>query len=68
MKINNKNSKYVIDIYQSVHGIMAGFKEDMQAIASDWDTMSFDERIKSIHKVIVKYQNQRAHNSVKSSV
>lgn len=65
---NNKNSKYVIDIYQSVHGIMPGFKEDMQAIASDWDTMSFDERTKSIHRVIVKYQNQRAHNSVKSSI
>jgi len=62
---NNKNSKHAIELYQSVHGIMGGFKEDMEKIAEKWDQLSFDERKSSIYTVMVKYQNQRAHGTVK---
>ena len=61
---NNKNSKYAIDIYQNAHGVMSGFKEDMETIAEKWDTLSFDERTSAIYSVMVKYQNKRAYGSV----
>jgi len=61
---NNKNSKYAIDIYQNAHGVMNGFKEDMEVIAEKWDIMSFDERTTTIYSVMVKYQNKRAYGSV----
>ena len=62
---NNKNGKYAIEVYQSVHGVMAGFKEDMEGIEKKWDTMTYDERTSEIHSVMVKYQNKRANGSVK---
>ena len=63
---NNKNSKDMIELYQSIHGKMVGFKEDMEEIAKNWDSISFDERVIRINSVIVKYRNQRANGSVKS--
>jgi hypothetical protein len=65
---NNKNSKYAIELYQSVHGTMGGFKEDMEKIAEKWDRLSFDERKSTIYTVMVKYQNQRAHGTVKTNM
>jgi hypothetical protein len=64
---NNKNSEYAIDIYESTHGVMPGFKEDMTAIAEIWDILTFDERISSIYTVLVKYRNQRTNGTVKST-
>ena len=63
---NTQNSKDMIELYQSIHGKMVGFKEDMEEIAKKWDTISFDERVRSINSVIVKYRNQRANGTVKS--
>jgi len=63
---NNNNSKDIIELYQSIHGKMVGFKEDMEEIAKNWDSTSVDQRTSSIYKVVVKYQNQRAHGTVKS--
>jgi hypothetical protein len=63
---NNKNCKDMIEIYQSIHGKMPGFKEDMEEIAKNWDTITFDERVIQINSVIVKYRNQRANGTVKS--
>ena len=63
---NNKNSKYAIDLYQSIHGVMIGFKDDMELLAENWDKLSQDDRKSSIYKIMVKYQNQRAKGSVKS--
>lgn len=60
---NNKNGKYAIDIYQCIHGVMVGFKEDMEKIIDTWDTLTFDERIANIKKVLVKYRNQKAHGT-----
>ena len=62
---NNKNGKHAIEVYQSVHGVMAGFKEDMEGIEKKWDTMTYDQRTSEIHSVMVKYQNKRANGSVK---
>jgi len=45
---------------------MLGFKEDMELIAKNWDTLSQDDRKSSIYKIMVKYQNQRAKGSVKN--
>ena len=56
----------MIEIYQSIHGKMPGFKEDMEEIAKNWDTITFDERVIQINSVIVKYRNQRANGTVKS--
>ena len=39
---------------------MDGFKEDMEIIVDKWDSLSFDERTLSIHKVIIKYRNKKA--------
>lgn len=57
---NNKNSEYGIKLYESIHGKMDGFKEDMEIIVDKWDSLSFDERTLSIHKVIIKYRNKKA--------
>jgi hypothetical protein len=57
---NNKNGKAAIEIYQSIHGKMVGFKEDMEEIMDKWDILSFDERSSNIHTIIVKYRNQKA--------
>jgi hypothetical protein len=57
---NNKNSEYGINLYESIHGKMDGFKEDMQIIVDKWDSLSFDERTLNIHKVIIKYRNKKA--------
>lgn len=65
---NNKNSEYAIELYQSVHGIMPGFKEDMDAITEIWDILTFDERVSSIHTILVKYRNQRANGTVKNTL
>lgn len=61
---NNKNSEYGINLYESIHGKMDGFKEDMEIIVDNWDTLTFDERTSSIHKVIVKYRNKKANTIV----
>lgn len=66
--INNKNSEYAIEIYQSVHGILPGFKEDIEHLVSLWDTISFDERMSQIYKIMVKYQNKRAHGTLKNTL
>jgi hypothetical protein len=63
---NNKNSEYAVDIYESIHGVMPGFKEDMTAIAEIWDILTFDERTSSIYTILVKYRNQRTNGTVKS--
>lgn len=63
---NNNNSKDIIELYQSIHGKMPGFREDMEEIAKNWNTSTINERTSSIYKVVVKYQNQRAHGTVKS--
>ena len=42
---------------------MAGFKEDMEEIIDKWDILSFDERSSNIHKILVKYRNQKAHGT-----
>ena len=60
---NNNNGKAAIEIYQSIHGKMAGFKEDMEEIMDKWDILSFDERSSNIHTIIVKYRNQKAHGT-----
>ena len=62
----NNNSKDIIELYQSIHGKMPGFREDMEEIAKNWNTSTINERTSSIYKVVVKYQNQRAHGTVKS--
>jgi hypothetical protein len=56
---NNKNGKAAIEIYQSIHGKLLGFKEDMEEIMDTWDILSFDERSSKIHKIVVKYRNQK---------
>lgn len=56
---NNKNGKAAIEIYQSIHGKLLGFKEDMEEIMDTWDILSFDERSSKIHKIMVKYRNQK---------
>jgi ribosomal protein L34E len=61
---NNKNSEYGINLYESIHGKMDGFKEDMEIIADNWDSLSFDERTSSIHKVIIKYRNKKANTII----
>lgn len=60
---NNKNGKAAIEIYESIHGKMVGFKEDMEEIIDKWDILSFDERSSNIHKILVKYRNQKAHGT-----
>jgi len=65
---NNKNSDYAIELYQSVHGIMPGFKEDMGAISEIWDILTFDERVSSICTILVKYRNQRTNGTVKNTM
>jgi len=57
---NNNNGNAAIEIYQSMHGKLAGFKEDMEEIMDKWDILSFDERSSQIHKIVVKYRNQKA--------
>jgi len=61
---NNNNGKYAIEIYQDIHGKMAGFEEDMKEIMEKWEILSFDERTDNIHTVLTKYRNQKAHGSV----
>jgi hypothetical protein len=61
---NNNNGKYTIEIYQEIHGKMAGFQEDMEEIIKKWEILSFDERTGNIHTVLTKYRNQKAHGSV----
>ena len=58
---NNENSKYAIELYESVHGIMNGFKEDMEGLADIWDVLTFDERTSGLHTIMIKYQNKRAN-------
>jgi len=62
---NNENSEYAIELYQAVHGVMAGFKEDMEELADIWGILSFDERTSGLYTIMIKYQNQRAHGTVK---
>jgi hypothetical protein len=62
---NNKNGKHAIEVYQRVHGVMDGFKEDMEEIEKKWDTITYEQRTSEIHSVMVKYQNKRANGSVK---
>jgi hypothetical protein len=62
---NNENSEYAIELYQAVHGEMGGFKEDMEGLADTWSVLSFDERTSGLYSIMIKYQNQRAHGTVK---
>jgi hypothetical protein len=62
---NNENSEYAIELYQAVHGVMGGFKEDMEELADTWNVLSFDERTSGLYSIMIKYQNQRAHGTVK---
>lgn len=62
---NNENSEYAIELYQAVHGVMGGFKEDMEELADTWNILSFDERTSGLYTIMIKYQNQRAHGTVK---
>jgi hypothetical protein len=66
--INNKSSEYAIELYQSVHGILPGFKEDIEDIVSLWDTITFDERMSRIYKTMIKYQNKRAHGTLENTL
>lgn len=62
---NNDNSEYAIELYQAIHGIMGGFKEDMESLAEIWNILSFDERSSGLYTIMIKYQNQRANGTVK---
>lgn len=60
---NSSNVGIAIDVYESVHGNMKGFKEDMESISEVWDTLSLNERTARIKTTMIKYQNQRANSS-----
>jgi hypothetical protein len=54
------NVSHAIILYESVHGDMPGFSEDMEELSNAWKTCSEEERRSNLHKLLVKYQNQRA--------
>jgi hypothetical protein len=63
--LNTKNVKIAIDTYVSVHGIVPGFKDEIEHLSKSWDSLSFDERTEQIKKIMIKYRNIRAYNSSK---
>jgi hypothetical protein len=58
---NNNDSEHAIQLYESIHGCIDGFKEDMEEIARVWDTLSLEQKNTNLTKVIIKYRNQKAH-------
>ena len=61
--INAKSIKLAIDTYVSVHGIIPGFKDEIEHLSKCWETLSFDERTLEIKKIMIKYRNIRAYAS-----
>jgi hypothetical protein len=61
--INNNNTSFLVELYQSIHGKMEGFAGDIQYIATEWNTMDFHARTCAINKIVIKYRNKRANST-----
>jgi hypothetical protein len=62
---NNNNHTDFITIYTGIYGKMGGLKEEADALAESWSTLSKEDRKEKITTLLVKYRNQRAQNRVK---
>lgn len=59
--LNAKSVQLAIDTYVSVHGVIPGFKDEIEHLSTTWATLSFDERTLQIKKIMIKYRNIRAY-------
>ena len=61
--LESKNVKFAIDAYVSVYGEMVGFKDAIEYLSKIWESLSFNERVIQIKKIMIKYRNIRAYSS-----
>ena len=66
--LNTKSVKLAIDTYVSVHGVIPGFKDEIEHLSNSWETLSFDERTLEIKKIMIKYRNIRGYAASKQSI
>ncbi len=53
------NYEHAVEIYETVHGEIDGFKEDMKDLADSWKTFTQEDKTSKLHTLLVKYQNRR---------
>jgi hypothetical protein len=54
-----RNVSACVEHYGKVHGIPEGFREDIQTLVDDWNTVDECRNEKEFTRILVKYQNRR---------
>jgi len=65
---NIKNQNEFITIYTGLYGETEGLKEEVDALAESWPTLSKEDGKEKIKTLLIKYRNQRAYIKGKASI
>jgi hypothetical protein len=59
---NLKNIDGIVKLYERTFGKTPEFKEDVEWLSTKWDTYKQEEKELEFNRLLVKYQNKRAHS------